>query len=102
MERNDIALVRRWAEEIAKDEVAGLELKFAEDIKAVTHQIEKTVLRLRRQGEDIEKVKEKMSETDLVVSKDFALMKEELAKKPQKKKATKTVESAIKPDYKTR
>lgn len=102
MERTDIALVRRWAEEIAKAEVAELELKFAEDIKTVTHQVEKAVLKNRQDGEALAQIKYQMAQNELATSKDFSEIKAQLAKKPQNKKATKTVESAIKPKYKTR
>jgi hypothetical protein len=102
MERNDIALIRRWAGEIAKEEMSGLELKLTKDIEAMNEKTDSTSLKVRAIEDAIKKVKEDMAENAEATSKDFAFMKEELTKKPQAKKAIKTVEKAIKPKYKTR
>jgi hypothetical protein len=80
MERNDIALVRRWAEEIARDEIAALEMKFAKDIEAI--------------NEQIQNVKDRLSNNELTISKDFASIKESLTKNP-KPRGRKKVEKAI-------
>jgi hypothetical protein len=95
MERNDIALIRRWAGEISKDETTGLETKLAVKLTEANEKIDGLV-------ESVKLLKGRMDGIEKSTVKSFADMKEELTKKPQAKKATKVVEKAIKPKYKTR
>ena len=98
MERNDIALIRRWAEEISKDEATGLEIKLSGNIETMNALIDEMGLKVKTLEKTVEDLKKDAEGT----SKDFAAMKEGLTKKPRTKKATRTVEKAIKPKYKTR
>ena len=95
MERNDIALIRRWAGEISKDETTGLETKLAIKLADANEKIDGLV-------ESVKLLKNRIDGVEKSTVKSFADMKEELTKKPKTKKATRTVEKAIKPKYKTR
>jgi hypothetical protein len=98
MERNDIALIRRWAEEISKDEATGLEIKLSGSLETMNELINEMGLEVKSLKGAVRDIKKDAE----VTSKDFAAMKEGMAKKPRTKKPTKVVEKAIKPKYKTR
>ena len=102
MERNDIELIRRWAGEISDDKTEGLETKLAIRMAAADERMEIAAVKVQALVETVKVLTGRVGELEKSTVKSFADIKEELTKKPQAKKATKVVEKAIKPKYKTR